>query len=109
MFEVRNYLTAEGHDPYADWLISLTDRQAQARIVVRVGRMASGNWGDVKSVGSGVWEARIDWGPGYRIYYAQAGQRLLLLLLGGDKRNQQADIEQAKRHWTDWQQRRKLK
>jgi len=109
MFEVRNYLTAEGHDPYAHWLMALNDRQARARVVVCVGRMASGNWGDVKSVGAGVWEARIDWGPGYRIYYAQAGQRLILLLLGGDKRTQQADIEQAQQYWADWQLRRKHK
>ena len=71
--------------------------------------MACGNFGDVKPVGDGVWEARIDWGPGYRIYYAQAGQRLILLLVGGDKRKQQADIEKAHLYWMDWQQRRKLK
>ena len=108
MFEVQTYLTAEGVEPYADWLASLADRQARARAVVRVGRMASGNLGDVKPVGDGVWEARIDYGPGYRIYYAQAGQRLLLLLVGGDKRRQQADIEQAQQYWIDWQHRRKL-
>lgn len=108
MFEIQTYLTAEGVEPYADWLASLADRQARARAVVRVGRMASGNLGDVKPVGDGVWEARIDYGPGYRIYYAQAGQRLLLLLVGGDKRRQQADIEQAQQYWIDWQHRRKL-
>lgn len=66
--------------------------------MIRVGRMTSGNFGDVKLVGEGVWEARIDWGPGYRIYYAQAGQRLILLLLGSDKRKQQTDIEKAHRY-----------
>jgi putative addiction module killer protein len=71
--------------------------------------MANGNFGDVKPVGEGVWEARIDWGPGYRIYYAQAGQRLILLLVGGYKRKQQADIEKAHLYWVDWQNRRKLK
>jgi putative addiction module killer protein len=71
--------------------------------------MACGNFGDVKPVGEGVWEARIDWGPGYRIYYAQAGQRLILLLVVGDKRKQQADIEKAQLYWVDWQHRRKLK
>ena len=109
MFEIQTYLTAEGSEPYADWLASLPDRQARARVVVRVGRMASGNLGDVKPVGDGVWEARIDWGPGYRVYYAQAGKRLILLLVGGDKRHQQADIQQAHTHWADWQDRRKLK
>ena len=109
MFEVRDYLTAQGDDPYAQRLISLADRQARARILIRVSRMASGNFGDVKPVGEGVWEARIDWGPGYRIYYAQADQRLILLLVGGDKRKQQADIEKAHQFWMDWQHRRKLK
>jgi putative addiction module killer protein len=61
MFEVRDYLTAQGDDPYAQWLITLADRQARARILIRVGRMANGNFGDVKPVGEGVWEARIDW------------------------------------------------
>lgn len=109
MFEVRDYLTAQGDDPYAQWLTSLADRQARARILIRVGRMASGNFGDVKPVGEGVWEARVDWGPGYRVYYAQAGQHLILLLVGGDKRKQQADIENAHRYWVDWQRRRKPK
>lgn len=78
-------------------------------MVVRVGRMVSGNLGDVKPVGDGVWEARIDHGPGYRVYYAQAGKRLILLLVGGDKRQQQSDIQLAQRFWADWQDRRKLK
>lgn len=77
--------------------------------MVRVGRMAGGNLGDVKPVGDGVWEARIDRGPGYRVYYAQAGRRLILLLVGGDKRHQQAGIELAHTYWADWQHRRKLK
>jgi len=69
--------------------------------------MSSGNFGDVKPVGNGVWEARIDWGPGYRVYYAQAGSQLILLLVGGDKRKQQSDIEQAQGFWADWQERKK--
>ena len=109
MFDVQTYLTAEGVEPYGDWLTSLSDRQARARVAVRIGRMSSGNLGDVKPVGQGVWEARIDWGPGYRVYYAQAGRRLILLLVGGDKRYQQSDIKQAQEYWADWQHRRKLK
>ena len=109
MFEIQAYLTADGEEPYAAWLSSLPDRQARARVVVRVSRMATGNLGDVKPVGEGVWEARIDWGPGYRVYYAQAGKRLILLLVGGDKRRQQPDIELAHKYWADWQHRRKLK
>lgn len=71
--------------------------------------MASGNFGDVKPVGDGVWEARVDWGPGYRVYYAQAGKQLVLLLIGGDKRKQQSDIKLAHEYWKDWQLRRKIK
>ncbi len=109
MFDIQNYLSHAGADPYANWLASLADRQARARVLVRIGRMASGNFGDVKPVGGGVWEARVDWGPGYRVYYAQAGKRLILLLIGGDKRKQQSDIEQAHAYWEDWQQRGKIK
>ena len=109
MFDIQNYLSPTGEDPYANWLASLADRQARARVLVRIGRMASGNFGDVKPVGGGVWEARVDWGPGYRVYYAQAGKRLILLLIGGDKRKQQSDIDQAHEYWEDWQQRRKIK
>lgn len=68
MYELQNYLTSQGEDPYSSWLVTLTDRHARARVAVRIGRMASGNLGDVKPVGEGVWEARIDWGPGYRVY-----------------------------------------
>ncbi len=73
---------------------------------MRVLRMAAGNFGDCKPLHDGVWELRIDYGPGYRVYYAQAGKRLILLLAGGDKRRQQADIEAAIERWNDWQHRR---
>lgn len=107
MFEVLDYLSPEGKDLYIEWLAGLADRQARARILVRVQRMAAGNFGDCKPLQDGVWELRIDWGPGYRVYYAQAGKRLILLLAGGDKRKQQADIAQALERWHDWQHRRK--
>jgi putative addiction module killer protein len=109
MYELQHYLTAKGEDPYSAWLMALNDRHARARVAVRIGRMTSGNFGDVKPVGEGVWEARIDWGPGYRVYYAQAGKRLILLLCGGDKRKQQADIEASQQFWADWQSRRRVK
>ena len=67
--------------------------------------MAAGNCGDCKPLREGVWELRIDWGPGYRVYYAQAGKRLVLLLAGGDKCHQQADINAAVARWQDWQSR----
>lgn len=107
MYQVIEYLDPEGKDPYRDWLIGLADRQAQARILTRINRMAAGNFGDHKPIEGGVWELRIDWGPGYRIYYARAGKRIILLLAGGDKRTQKADIRAAISYWVDWQQREK--
>ena len=95
MLEVQTYLNPNGQDPYAQWLGDFADRQARARVLVRVNRMAAGNFGDCKPIAEGVWELCFDWGPGYRVYYAQAGKRLVLLLAGGDKRTQQADIATA--------------
>ena len=105
MFNLSHYLTADGHDPFDEWLKGLTDRQARARVVVRMQRMAAGNFGDCKPIADGVWELRIDHGPGYRVYYAQAGRKLILLLIGGDKRKQQADIDAAQEYWQDWKRR----
>src|SRR4051812_47927530 len=105
MYQVTDYLTAEGHDPFKEWLANLVDRQARARVAVRVQRMAAGNFGDCKPIDDGVWELRIDHGPGYRVYYARTGEKLLLLLIGGDKRKQQADIDTALMYWKDWNRR----
>lgn len=109
MYDIQTYRTDDDVEPYVAWLGALPDRQAKARIVVRVNRMAGGNLGDVKPVGDGVWKARIDYGPGYRLYYAQAGRRLILLLIGGDKRTQQSDIAKAHGYWNNWQMQRKSK
>ena len=105
VYRTADYLTEDGHDPLKEWLVNLTDRQARARVLVRVQRMAAGNFGDCKPLTHGVWELRIDHGPGYRIYYARAGEKLLLLLFGGDKRKQQADIDTALAYWQDWNRR----
>ena len=105
MFDLLDYQMADGRDPFKEWLADLADRQARARVAVRVQRMAAGNFGDHKPLSDGVWELKIDHGPGYRVYYAQAGRRVLLLLVGGDKRRQQADIATAVRYWQDWQRR----
>ena len=77
------------------WLRKLSDRRAAAKVLVRVSRLASGNPGDVKPVGHGVSELRIDYGPGYRLYFLRSGDRLVLLLTGGDKSTQAADIRTA--------------
>ena len=84
---------------FDDWLVRLRDQQAQRRIIIRTRRARTGNFGDSHSVGDGVSEMRIDYGPGYRVYYAQQGDTVYLLLLGGDKRTQQSDIDQAKAIW----------
>lgn len=104
MHNIQHYLSDDGHDIFADWLAKLADRQARAQVVVRLQRMVAGNFGDCQPVG-GVWELRIDYGPGYRVYYAQAGKTLVLILLGGDKRTQQADIETAAAYWANWNRR----
>jgi putative addiction module killer protein len=82
-------------ETYYEWFESLRDRQAQARINARIRRLSLGNPGDVKPVGAGVSELRIDYGPGYRIYFVQRGQTLVILLAGGDKRTQNRDIKKA--------------
>lgn len=82
-------------DVFETWLCRLKDDNAIARIVARIRRMEQGNLGDAKSVGAGVMELRIDYGPGYRIYYVQRGAEVVILLCGGDKRTQQRDIKRA--------------
>ena len=90
---------------YRDWINGLKDRVGRARIQVRVDRLAHGNPGQHRHLGEGVSELKIDVGPGYRVYYARAGENLILLLVGGDKRRQQADIETALNYWADWKRR----
>ena len=82
-------------ETYFQWFDSLRDRQARARINARIRRLSLGNVGDVKPIGEGVSELRIDFGPGYRVYFVQRGQTLVVLLAGGDKRTQDRDIKKA--------------
>ena len=89
MIEIRQTET------YAEWFLSLRDRQAKARIDIRIRRLSLGNPGDAKAVGEGVSELRIDYGPGYRVYFVQHGQTVVILLAGGDKRTQNRDIKAA--------------
>ena len=82
-------------DVFIDWFAGLRDREARARITARIRRLSLGNPGDVKPVGSGVSEMRIDYGPGYRVYFVRRGDMVVVLLCGGDKRNQDRDIARA--------------
>jgi putative addiction module killer protein len=84
-------------EAYARWIDNLRDLQARARVQIRIERLAAGNPGDVKAVGEGVSELRIDYGPGYRVYFTKRGRKLVILLAGGDKTTQSADIKVALR------------
>jgi len=89
---------------FAHWLNTLADVQARARIDIRIRRLALGNAGDAKSLGAGLSELRIDYGPGYRVYYAEVGPTLVILLAGGDKRRQSADIARARAQLAAWKE-----
>lgn len=89
-------------DVFDDWLKGLRDLKGRARVDMRIRRLADGNPGDVRPVGKGVSELRVDVGPGYRVYYATKGDEIILLLAGGDKSTQTRDIEKALVLWEDW-------
>jgi putative addiction module killer protein len=95
--------------PFDAWLAKLKDPQAKAKILVRITRLRLGNPGDVKPVGEGVSEMRIDHGPGYRVYFKQEGDRIAILLCGGDKSTQAGDIEKAKAIAVQWSERKSSK
>ena len=103
--EIKNYLTADGRAPFSEWRADLRDRQAKAKIKARLKRIAAGNLGDYRSVGEGVCELRIDYGPGYRIYFAQIGTTIVLILCGGDKSTQERDIRKAIEYWREYRSR----
>ena len=100
-FIVREYLTGDGVSPYRAWLETL-DVSARARVQARVLRFETGNLGDHRSVGAGTWEARLSFGPGYRIYFGRPTRSAVLLLLGGNKRSQSKDIQWARRYWAEY-------
>lgn len=91
--EIGYYQTRDGACPFQAWFERLKDRKAQMRIDARLARLRIGNPGDVKAVGAGVSELRVDYGPGYRVYFAMVGMKLVVLLCGGDKRSQASDIK----------------
>lgn len=105
MYEIRHYLTADDKDVFPDWLRKQRDTTAKIAINRRVNRVEQGNFWDHEFCRDGVWELRIDVGAGYRVYYAVAAKKIVLLLYGGDKRTQTADINRACEYWQDWQRR----
>jgi putative addiction module killer protein len=105
VIEIRHYVSRSGKDVFDHWLAQLADARAQAKIAVRIDRLAAGNFGDCKSLHQGLFELRIDWGPGYRIYYAMVGVACVLLLCGGDKRKQSSDIDHALKYLKDYKER----
>jgi putative addiction module killer protein len=103
---VREYRTADGKNPFREWLGSLT-KAVSARIQARMLRFELGNLGDHKNVGEGVWEARVMFGPGYRIYFGKDGDTIIVLLVGGDKGSQAKDIARAQGFWRDYLEAKK--
>ena len=106
MLEIREYLEADGASPFRAWFDEL-DATAAARVTVAVARLEQGNLSNVKSVGGGVLEHRIDFGPGYRVYLGREGDTLVILLAGGTKKRQQRDIDAAKARWADYKRRKR--
>lgn len=105
MRELRYYLASDGGSPFGDWFAGL-NAVAAAKVAVALARLEQGNLSNAKGVGEGVLEYRIDWGPGYRVYFGQDGDVLLILLVGGTKQRQQRDIDTAKVSWADYKRRR---
>ena len=105
MVEIREYTNPDGGSPFANWFNDL-DAQAAAKVATALIRMEQGNFSNAKGVGAGVLEYRLDFGPGYRIYFGKDGERLVILLAGGTKKRQQRDIEAAQARWEDYKQRK---
>ena len=105
MLKLLYYLAADGDSPFESWFSDL-DKTAAAKVSVALARLGEGNTSNTKTVGGGVRECRIDWGPGYRVYFGQDGETLVILLTGGTKQRQQRDIARAKEHWADYKRRR---
>ncbi len=104
---IRHYLTVSGRDPYQQWLDQLKDLKGRVAIQRRIDRLTEENFADHKFCQDGVWELRVDIGPGYRVYYTLEGKTIVLLLCGGSKRTQAADVKEAVRYWRDYQRRQR--
>lgn len=104
--DIREYLTPKGESPFGAWFDNL-DAQAAAKVTIALLRMAQGNLSNVKGVGAGVFEYKIEFGPGYRVYFGKDGEAIVILLAGGAKKRQQRDIESAQARWQDYKDRKK--
>jgi putative addiction module killer protein len=103
--EVLRYQRSDGREPVSEWLRSLRDKRLQAKVRLRIKRLEAGVFGDCEAVGEGVLELREHLGPGYRVYFGRHGQMVVVLLCGGTKKTQTADIRTAKEYWADWKRR----
>jgi putative addiction module killer protein len=103
MFEIRYYVASSHSEPFAEWFAEL-DPVAGAKVTRAIGRLEQGNFSNVKSVGGGVLEYKIDFGPGYRVYFGRDGEAIVILLTGGTKKRQQRDIAAAQDYWRDYKQ-----
>ena len=106
MITIREYIDAEGRSPYARWFNRL-NAPAAAKVATALVRMEQGNFSTTKGIGAGILECRIDFGPGYRIYFGRDGDALVILLGGGTKKQQQKDIESAKELWKEYKRRKR--
>lgn len=104
---ILNYVLPTGKVPVEDWLAAFSDAKGRAKIRARINLLRSGNPGKFKMVGTGILELKIDFGPGYRVYYARVGDKIILLLCGGDKTTQSADIKKAAEFLSDYKRRTK--
>ena len=102
---IRTYETEDGKVPFNEWLEKLRDRQVRSLIRTRINRLRLGLFGDCKAVGNGVSELRISFGAGYRLYFGQESNEIIILLCGGDKSSQTQDIAKAKEYWQDYRRR----
>jgi putative addiction module killer protein len=105
--EIREYHDGNGHSPFREWFARLNAEAAQ-KVTTALYRVGLGNFSSVKSIGAGVYECRINFGPGYRVYFGKEGERIVILLGGGTKQCRQNDMERAIHRWVDYKRRKKL-
>ena len=99
---VNSYVAPDGKTPFKTWIKALKDKRSKARILQRIDRLRLGNFGDCRSVGAGVYELRLSFGPGFRVYFGLVGAEVVVLLCGGDKASQQQDIQRAHDYWQEY-------